>query len=194
MNIAHNVSPVPASRMNLASLGRFLMVALGVAMLSLFLSPVATAGVNGKYKYISASGSFSIAGQSVKISRNDMKAVMTNSAGYTVIKNGKIRFNAEDSDKLIKKSLKDAGLDLKISVSGPKTLKLRKSGKTYVGSGNKPVVVKIKGEVQGQSINGKLKYKFNPKVKGDKLTLNVPVSGSMMGFPIKGTVKIVCKR
>ena len=166
------------------------MMAVGLALLSLFFSPTVSAEVNGKYKYVSASGSIRVAGESIKISGNDMKDIMANSSGFTVIKNGKIRIDAQEFEQL----LQEPGVKLKISVTGPKSLKLRKAGNGYVGTGSKPVILTVKGKIEGQAISGKFKFNFKSKVQGDQLTFNVPVTGSMMGYPIRGQIRIVCKR
>ena len=181
-------------RLHLSAFGRFVLIALGLSIFSLVAAPTASAGVNGKYKYVSASGSINIAGRNIKVSKNDMKAVLANNSGFTVIKKGKIRIDADDADELLEEVLDDLGGKLEISISGPRSLKLRKAGKSYVGSGSEPVVVKFNGKIQGRAVRGNITYKFTPKVTGDKLTMDVPVSGSILGFRIKGTIRVVCKR
>ena len=193
-NPARRIFRKPLAKGNSVASG----IAIGVALLTLFLSPTAMAGVDGKYKVRSVTGSITVAGETVNLSPDDVKAIVANKGGNVVVRKKKIPFNTEEANQLVgkafKKAFKNSGLDIRVKVRGPESLKLRKAGKKYVGKGIKPVVATFAGNVQGLSIDGTLRLKFNPKVKGKTLTFTVPISGSVAGSPIGGNIRIVCKK
>jgi hypothetical protein len=46
----------------------------------------------------------------------------------------------------------------------------------------------------GMNVTGNIRSVITATVKGRTLTLKVPVTGSALGYPIRGNITVVCQR
>jgi hypothetical protein len=174
---------------------RFFIAALCVSFISIFATPAASAAnPNGKYKFVRAHGTLSIGGEKIDIPQELVQELGALKNGKIVIKKKRLQLNRKAGAKIIKDLGKELGVPVKVDISGPSSVKLKKSKKTHRGGTKKPVIVKFKANYEGQDISGNLKTSFRAKVKGKTLTLTVPISGKILGEKLKGKLIIVGKR
>lgn len=174
--------------------GRFVAFAAGAAL----LGSSASANVNGSYKYQSAKGSFTIAGQRVNVGKNDLRAVVAKNRGRVIVRNNKITLFSKKAGEILDQGFSGPDFNIKIRASGPKSIPLRKRGASYSGKASKPILVRMTGTAAGQNLSSRIAYNFSAKVKGKKLRFNVGVNGGtqVAGFsqPITGKIVINARR
>jgi hypothetical protein len=172
-----------------------LLVALACASMAA-LAPIQAAAPDGTYKLSSAAGSLQAAGQVVEVTSLIAETFTVTQNGKTpqfTVKNGRLKINPTGAVKLIEALGERFGGRFDFDkVSGPKSIELRKSGKNHVGSASKPIVVKFSSPAVTET--GILKSVVRAKVKGEKLTITIPLKGTAMGNPISGTVTLVATK
>lgn len=171
---------------------RFMLIAACASLAS--LSPVRAAGADGEYKFVTASGSVSAAGQTVQLDDEILQQFAGLQNGKIVIKDNKVQLNRKAAQKLINQLAKDFGVTIETSITGPTNVKLKKNGKAYTGSTSKPLVLEFSTTFEGQDISGNIKTLFNVKVKGNNLTMNVDLSGTALGSKLTGDITIKCRK
>lgn len=179
------------------ALSGVLRIAMAVACATLvsLLAPSAQAGAaDGEYAFVSASGSLTGGGDTIELPQDVLQEIGPIQDGHIVIKNNKMQLNRKAALRIIKSIGKELGIEFETTISGPTSLKLNKSGKAYIGSTSEPVVVTFAATVESEEISGNLKTDFQAKLKGDKLTIRVPITGRISGKKISGELNIVCER
>lgn len=174
-----------------------LRVAMAVVCATLvsLLAPSAQAGAaDGEYAFVSASGYLTGGGDTIELPQDVLQEIGPIQDGHMVIKNNKMQLNRKAATRIIKGIGKELGIEFETTLTGPSSLKLNKSGKVWIGSTSEPIVVTFAATVEGEEISGNLKTHFQAKLKGDKLTIKVPITGRLSGKKISGEVNIVCER
>ena len=174
-----------------------LRIAMAVVCATLvsFITPGAQAGAaDGEYAFVSASGSISAGGETLDLPQDVLQEIGAIQNGKIVIENNKLKLNRKAAARIIKSIGNELGIEFDITITGPTSLKLKKSGRSYIGSTTEPVVVKFSTTFEGEEFSGTIKTDFVAKVKGDKLTLRVPIGGNLLGQKISGELNIVCER
>jgi len=172
------------------------MMAFAVAALvALAAAPVATAGSpNGSYKFVKASGSVTLGGDTTELTSDMIEELGIINKAALQVKNNKVKLDRNAARKLITKLGKELGVPIETSVKGPKTVTLKKSGSSWKGKTSKPVVVKFSTTYEGEKIAGSLRSHFRIKVRGKKMTLETPITGSVLGYKIKAEAVSKFKR
>lgn len=178
----------------LSGILRIAMAVLCATLVS-FITPSAQAGAaDGEYAFVSASGSLTVGGDTLELPQDVLQDIGAIQNGKIVIINNKIQLNRKAAARIINGIGKEFGIEFDITITGPTSLKLKKSGKSYTGSTTEPVVVKFSTTFEGQDFSGTIKTDFVAKVKGNQLTLKVPIGGKILGQKISGELNIVCER
>lgn len=157
-------------------------------------SPARAAGANGDYKFVSASGSLTLAGETVQLNDDLLKQFGGLKNGKISIVENRLQINRKAVGKLINQLENELGIGIDASITGPTYVQLQKNGTVYTGATAKPVVLKFSTTFEGQKISGTIKFNFKVKVKGRDLTLNVPISGSALGYKLGGNVTVHCRK
>jgi hypothetical protein len=184
-----------ASAAPFLGLGRTLMVLL--LSLAFSFGTAATtlaAGADGAYKFVRGSGKISVAGESLDIPTSLVQQIGGVVNGRVTIKNNRIQINRNAGAAVVDYVGEMFGVTFNYTVGGSKFIDLKKSGRLFTGKTVKPVVVKFSADYMGMQVTGNIRSAITATVKGRTLTLKVPVSGSAMGFPIKGNMTVVCQR
>ena len=184
-------------RNRIGNSGRLLVALVCASLASLAASPaVRAAEPDGTYTMVSASGSLQAAGQVVEVSpliAESFSLGQNGNAPTFTIRDGRLKINRDGAVNLIVGLGERFGGRFDIDkVSGPNQIVFRKAGKSYVGSTGRPIVVKFSSPLQTST--GTLKSVVRAKVKGSKLAITIPLSGSAMGHPISGSVTLVAKK
>lgn len=172
-----------------------IVMAVVCATLVSFITPSALAGAaDGDYAFVSASGNLKAGGDTLELPQDVLQEIGAIQNGKIVIKNNKIQLNRKAAARIINGIGKELGIEFETTITGPTSLKLNKSGKSYVGSTSEPVVVTFAATVDGEETSGNIKTYFQAKLKGSKLTLKVPITGKLSGSKFSGELTIVCER
>lgn len=181
----------------LPGLGRFLLAVLCAALVSFTASPTAlAAGPDGEYLLTSATGTITAGGETEELPQDLVQQLAASQSGGIVIKNSKITLDRKVVVRLLNQLKKEYGASVKYKLTGPTSIRFTKHGKAYTANTSKPVVVSF--EIQHPSLEetivGKLKSDFDAKVKGKVLTLQIPISGKLMGEKVAARLTIICTR
>ncbi|MES2660938.1 MAG: hypothetical protein V4689_20090 [Verrucomicrobiota bacterium] len=187
----------PSSGFRSSPLGR-LVLPVCALLVSWAVTPLAHAAApNGIYQYTSGSGEIKFAGQPFELSKTLLRKIGAVKNGSVTIKNGKLTLDREAARKIIQEIVE---VTPEIAVKGPSSITFNKSGISYVAKAPKPVVVNLSADVSGEDLEGVLRSRFDAKVTGRKLTINVKFDG-IIGFAgsvnqqeIEGSATIVCTR
>lgn len=172
-----------------------LIVALIGATLVTFATPVATAGAaDGEYKFVSASGSISSGGETLELPQDVLQQIGAIQNGRIVVQDNKIQLNRRAALRIINQLGEQFGIEFETTITGPTKLRLHKVGRTFVGETTEPIVVTFSTTYEDEDISGNIKTFFKAKVKGNKLTLVVPITIKALGKKFTGEVTIVCER
>lgn len=178
-----------------AGLGKLLLAVVCASLVSFATMPsVFAAGADGDYKLVSASGSLTANGETMELPEDILQEFGALENAKITIENNRLQLNRKAALKIIKKLGDEFGLEFETTITGPKYLQLKKSGKRFVGNTSNPIVVTFETVYQGEKIAGNLKTDFNAVVKGKTLTMKVPVTGKVLGIKFSGDIEIVCKR
>lgn len=175
----------------------FFKLILAVICMSLvsFTPPSATAaGADGEYAFVSAAGSITAGGQTLELPQDLLQEIGAIKNGKLVVQNNNLQLNRKAALRIIKQIGNQLGITFDTSISGPTKLKLKKTVNGYAGATKEPVVVTFSTTYQGEDISGNIKTNFRAKVKGNTLTLIVPITGKALGMRFSGELTIVCER
>lgn len=152
------------------------------SILAVVAAPIAAAAPpDGTYKFVTASGSLTLGGDTVELTPDMIRELgIVNDVAVTV-RNQKVALNRKAIVKLLKKVEKELGAKVETSISGPTSVTLRKKGKGWTGKTAKPVVVKFSITYQGQTAQGVLRTHFVVNVVGKNLTMKTPITGKVLG-------------
>lgn len=175
--------------------GMRLIVIAVLSILSLAIAPVARAGSpDGSYEFISATGSVTFAGETTRLGADEIAELGIANDATLQVKKKKVNLNRNAVAKLLKKLEKQFGAEVETTVTGPRTVKLRKTKKGWTGKTTRPVVVKFTVSYGGETFKGTLRSHFKVKVVGKKLTMTVPITGNLAGAKFKAKAVTKFKR
>jgi hypothetical protein len=178
-----------------ASFGRLAMTTLCVSLASFAAVPKAlAAGANGTYEFKSASGSLKIDGDSYRVPQSLVKRLAGFTNGELTIQNNTLKLNRNATAKIVENIADDLHLDIEVSVSGPTTVVLSKSGDFYTGKTARPIIASFDGDFFGVDISGELITRVSATVTGDTLTVVIRFSGGVEGEDFSGKLTLVAKR
>lgn len=169
-------------------------LALGLAMSFTAAPRLDAAPPNGEYKFVTASGKVTVAGETMVLDEDAIKQFAALRNGSIVISNNRLQLNRTAAVRLINQLGAQFGLKFNTTITGPTYVLLRKSGLNYAGATATPVVVKFSTTYEGQKISGVIRTHFRARVTGRYLYLTVPVTGSALGYNMKGELKVTCRR
>jgi hypothetical protein len=172
---------------------RVLITSLCVVAIS-FFSTAFAAAPDGTYDFVKAKGSLTIGGETIKLPQELVQGIPAISEGSAKVKKGKMKLDRNTAASIIKALGKELDTRFEISITGPKSLKLRKKGKIYKGSTTKPIVVRFSATVEGEELSGTISNDFDVKIKGKTLTMKVPLKGSLLGEKFSGKLVVKMKR
>ncbi len=179
----------------LAGFGKLLLAGICASLVSFSTMPTASAaGADGVYKYVKASGTLSVGGQSITVTPEMLNQFGAIQNGRITISNNRVQLNRNAAANIIKQLGTQLGVVITVKITGPTYVQLHKSGLIYTGSTTTPVVVTFSTTYQGTKISGNIKTNYIAKVSGTTLTLKVPVTGTLLGKQLKGTMTVTCKR
>lgn len=176
---------------------------LGLRLMSLALVPLLTAAFvplaaaappDGTYKFVKASGSITIGGDTTELTPKMIKELGIVNDAAIVVKNSKMRIDRNVMAKLLDKLETELGAEVETEISGPTSLTLRKTKKGWAGKTKRPVVVKFTITFQGETTSGNLNTHFNVKIVGRNLTLTTPVTGKALGQKLEAEAVSKFKR
>lgn len=186
---------ISESKLRLPRFGWRPIAAAMVALLAVAAAPVAEAKApDGKYKYVKASGTITIAGETQKLTRKSIEELGIVNKTVSKVKKSKLKIDRNVMDKLLGKLEKQLGAEVETTITGPKTVKLRKVGNKWKGKTKKPVKVDFTIKYQGQTYTGSMNMYFIAKIVGKKLTLTTEISGKMLGEKLEATAVSIFKR
>jgi len=173
---------------------RFLLVVL-CASLVVFTAPAALgAGADGDYKFTSATGSLTYAGNTVELPQDLILELAAIQNGKMTIQNNRLKLNRNAMTKIFKQLGEQLGTTIDTTVTGPAFVQMTKTGKNYTGKTTKPLVITFDTTFMGDDISGELEAVFNAKVKGKTLTFVVNLAGTALGADFDGKLTIICKK
>jgi hypothetical protein len=179
----------------LGIIGRLTLALLCGSLLSLVASPTLSAAApNGQYKFVSGSGRVNAMGESINLTKDVVKNFAVIKNGKITVKNNIIKINQNGAVKAVNEIGNMFGIEFQTTVSGPSFVQLAKSRNSYVGSTTTPVVVKFSAVVMDTEITGTVSSNVKVKVVGNKMTIDVPITGSALGYEIEGNVKLIGKK
>ena len=171
------------------SLGKVLLTAFCASLVSFAAMPAANAAApDGEYQFVK--GSISV----IEVPQDLVEQLADLQDGKLVIKDSKFLIKRKAAAKIIQDLGDQLGIAFDIDISGPTSVKLNKSGKTYVGSTSKPMVIAFATDYEGQELKGRLETHFKLKVKGKILTMTIPFKLKALGRTLSGEIDVVCKR
>lgn len=166
-----------------------------IAITALAASPFSFAGSpDGSYKFVKASGYASFGGQ-----KYELTPEMLDNLGYIdqasfKITRKRMKIDIRSAKSLIDQLSKDYNVPVEISVSGPTRITLQKSGSIWLGKTSRPIVVTFSANYMDQQITGSLKSRISIKIRGKKMVMTTPVSGSVLGYKIKAEALTTWRR
>lgn len=175
------------------SFTRLIAISCILAIVSLFSTQTASAAApNGTYRLTSAYGSIKVGTMTIKLTRKDT-AELLGDAGLdnarVLVRNNTIKINRAALIGDLVRQAKELGIPVTTKVTGPTSIKFRKSGRVYKAKTTKPVVAKFTAKVKTPQISGNLggnmKMTATATVSGRKIKAVVPITGAIMGVKIK---------
>ncbi len=148
-------------------------------LVSFALAPIASAKApDGVYKFTGGLEKIEFGGEFFPLKLSRLKEIGSVKNGSITIKNGKLKLDRDAARNIIKDYL---GINPEITIKGPSSITFRKSGKSFIGTAPKPVVLSFTGNLEGKKVVGVIRTSFASKATGKKLVINVKVDGTM-GF------------
>ncbi len=188
------IQPTPGSS-RFARLGRMALATLCVSLVSFAAIPKAlAAGPNGTFEFKSASGSLKIDGDSYRVPQSFVKKLAGFANGEATIRNNILKLQRNAAASIVADIGDELNLDIKTRVSGPTTVVLSKSGRSYTGKTAKPIVASFEGDFFGLEVSGELLTRVSATVKGNTLTVVIRFSGDVEGEDFTGKLTLVGKR
>jgi hypothetical protein len=175
------------------------MMTLCVALVSFAAVPKALAGANGTYEFKEASGSLRIDGDRYNLPESLLKRVAGFVDGTVTIENRTLYLKRNATGRIVERIADDVGVDVEVDVNGPNRIVLVKSGDTFFGKTDGPIVTTFEGEFFGGDFfdfdfSGELRTKVSATVEGRTLTIVIRFSGEVEGEDFSGRVTLVAKR
>jgi hypothetical protein len=166
-----------------------------IAITALAASPFSFAGSpDGTYQFVKASGYASFGGQKYELTQDMLDQVGFIDQASFKIKRKRMKIDIESAKKLLDQLSQDYGVPIEVSVSGPSRIVLQKSGRTWVGKTSKPIAVKFSANYLDQEITGTLKSRISIKIRGKKMVMTTPITGSVLGYKIKAEALTTWRR
>ena len=181
----------------LANFGRLLLATSCVSLVSFAAVPSALAdGINGTYRFTSATGSLKLGDETYNISDSLAKRIVDVSEGKITIQEKTLQLNRSGVVKIIRNLADDFNVDVDTSVKGPSTLVLNRiDTSTFRGETTRPIVVSFQREDGGSSFSGELRTNVAATVKfRNNLRVVIKFSGDAFGQDFSGRLVIVAKR
>lgn len=173
---------------------KLILAFVGATWVQLATPTAMAGGADGEYAFVSASGTISGGGETLELPEDILQQIGAIKNGRIVVEDNKIQLNRKAALRIINQLGQELGIEFETSITGPTKLKLNKAGNTYVGETTEPIVVKFATTYEDEDISGTIKTYFKAKVKGDKLTLVVPLTIKALGKKFTGEVTVVCQR
>jgi len=190
-------SPIPGTSgpSRLANLGRLLLAAMCVSLVSFAAAPRASAAApNGTYEFTSASGNVKFAGETIDLPTSVVKRLAKVTKGEITIRNKTLKLNKNATGRIVANLADELDIDVEASVSGPNSLTLSKVGTKYKGRTTDPIVTSFEGSFNGSDFSGELETVVKATVRGKTLRIVIIFSGEALGEDFSGRVVIVAKR
>ena len=171
-------------------------MALCTALLVAF-TPIPTASAaapDGTYKFVKASGTLTLGGEALNLDEDMIRNIVGSTNGRVSVLQSQIKLNRTGAADMMKQIGESLGVNVEATISGPKALTLNKSGLSFIGKTTKPVVVNLKVSSGGLLITGFIRSNFKVVVQGRTMVMTVPVTGELLGKPLKGQVKATFRR
>jgi hypothetical protein len=183
----------PASGSLNQRFGRRAVAILACMPMALAVPAAQAAAPDGVYKVTRVSGSFTVDGDVVEIPEGILEDAFAQN-GRITIRNSRVSlFRQRWADVL--EEFNYLGLDGELTTSGPSSLLLKPSGKSFVGRTAKPVRLSLEGSFFGTDLTLNMKLNFRAKVTGKTLTITAPVTLSAFGLvDAEGKVTLVAKK
>lgn len=179
----------------LAGLCRVLLSAVCIALVSFVPAPGASAAApDGQYEFTSASGTLSAGGDTYELPQDFLEGIAAIQSGKITVKDKTVKLSVAKAAKIIEDVGDQLGLTFDVTITGPKSIKLKKSGTKWVGATTKPLVINFQTTFNGDDVSGEMVFDFKAKVKGKTLTLTADMTGNAIGMDLTGELTIVCKR
>jgi hypothetical protein len=154
-------------------------------------------GVNGDYKIINLKGSVKLGPDTTTIPPETVQELI-NSGEKITIQNGRFSYNRADVVAFVNSIGPELGGGFKAKVTGPTSVRIAKKGTIYSGKSASPLVVSFSATESGVKITGQARFGTNVTVKGDILTIVVPISGQVSGngknVPLSGKITVTAAR
>lgn len=171
------------------------LASAAVAFFALWSIPTLSAGApNGTYTFVTASGSATVLGQTYELTPDMIDDFGIVSKTALKVKNNKVKLDRRMADKLIAMLGAQLNVPIQTSVTGPKTMTLKKSGKSWVGKTSRPIVVNFTTTYMNESITGSLRMRMNAKVTKKTMMMEIPITGSALGYNLQATAITKFKR
>ncbi len=150
------------------------------------------AGADGIYRFTSITGTFVMEGEKLKVPKDVLKQAFFKN-GRLVIANNELPIYRSRLVDLMGE-INYMGLTGTMDIKGPSKLALNPIGNRYVGSTARPVVLTLTGAYMGTPFVMIMRMDFDANVTGDILTVTVPVTVSILGVEMDGSVEMVATR
>ncbi len=166
-----------------------------MAITALAASPFSFAGSpDGSYKFVKGSGYASFAGDRYDLDQDMIEDLGIVDRTSVRIAKKKMKISKKAATKLVDQLSAEYGVPVEMSVSGPNSITLQKSGRSWVGKTSRPIVVSFSANYSGMDITGKLKSQISVKIRGKKMVMTTPVSGSVLGEKFKAEAQTIWTR
>lgn len=183
----------PPSAALVRALGRALPVLAGIAILQLsFVSNAAAGAADGQYRFSTASGKLRIGGQTLTLSEDSLSGFGALKNGRAIVRNNRLKLYPKRAVGMIDRLLTSSGLSgVTVKVTGPSSILLKRRGSRFAGS-SEPFVFDVSGSYQGQKFSGSMRWTYRVAIAGDNLVATAPISGSLEGVRLSGSISIIC--
>ena len=172
----------------IANFGRVLVATSCVSLVSFATVPAALAGgANGTYKFKKAYGTVKFGGDSVDIPESIAKKIAGVVQGEVTIRNRKLQLKKSASARIVENLGHALDISLETSVSGPASVELTKTGNSYTGETEEPIVVSFDGNFLGEDFSGELVTDVAATVESKKLKVVITFSGAALIVPVRVT-------
>jgi hypothetical protein len=166
-----------------------------VSIISFAAVPQAQAGkVNGTYEVKRTTGSIRFDGDKIDIPDAIVRRIAGVVNGEITIQNRTLRLKKKGAIKIVENLADEINIDVEASVTGPSSVKLRKSGDVAKGRTARPIKTSFEAEFFNEDFSGVLITRVYATVERKTLTIVVRFSGDAVGSDFSGRVKIVAKR
>ncbi len=175
------------------------MMTLCVSLVSFAAVPKALAGANGTYVFKEASGSLKIDGERFHLPQSLLKRIAGFVDGTVTIEDRTLTLRRKATGKIVENIADDVGVDVDVEVNGPNRIVLVKSGDTFFGKTDGPIITTFEGKLFADGLfdvdfSGELRTKVSAKVEGRTLTIVIRFSGDVEGEEFSGKVTLIARK